>query len=107
VKAGDSVSEGDVLVRLSNAGAAEAQVLIAQNAYDTLLRNESGDRARLWQAYMNAQTARAQAEKEWDDLNVDDIEDRIEDLEGDVEDARDDLKDAQDEFEKYKDLGRK
>jgi multidrug resistance efflux pump len=104
VKVGDSVSAGDVLVRLSNAGAAEAQVLIAQNAYDTLLRNESGDRARLWQAYMNAQTARAQAEKKWDDLNVDSIEDRIEDLEADVEDARDDLKDAQDEFEKYKDL---
>jgi len=104
VQAGDSVSEGDVLVRLSNAGAVEAQVLIAQNAYDSLLRNESGDRARLWQAYMTAQTARAQAEEEWDDLNVDDIEDRIEDLEADVEDARDDLKDAQDEFDKYKDL---
>jgi multidrug resistance efflux pump len=104
VKAGDSVSEGDVLVRLANAGAAEAQVLIAQNAYDSLLRNESGDRARLWQNYMAAQVARAQAEKKWDDLNVDDIEDRIEDLEADVEDARDDLKDAQDEFEKYKDL---
>jgi multidrug efflux pump subunit AcrA (membrane-fusion protein) len=52
VKAGDTVSEGDVLIRLANAGAAEAQVLVAQNAYDSLLRNESGDRARLWQAYM-------------------------------------------------------
>jgi hypothetical protein len=40
------------LVRLANAGGAEAQVLIAQNAYDTLLRNESGDRAKLWEAYM-------------------------------------------------------
>ncbi len=104
VKAGDDVSEGDVLVRLANAGAAEAQVLVAQNAYDLLLRNESGDRARLWQAYMDAQVVRAEAEKEWEDLNVDSIEDRIEDLEADVEDAREDLKDAQDEFEKYKDL---
>lgn len=104
VKAGDSVSEGDVLVRLANAGAVEAQVLVAQNAYDALLRNESGDRARLWQMYMNAQVVRAQAGQKWDDLKVEDIEDRIEDFEADVEDAREDLNDAQDEFDKYKDL---
>lgn len=104
VQAGDTVSEGDVLVRLSNAGAAEAQLLVAQNAYDALLRNESGDRARLWQAYMDAQVVRARAEEAWEDLDVDGIEDRIEDLEADVQDARDDLKDAQDEFDKYKDL---
>lgn len=107
VKAGDAVSEGDVLARLSNAGAAEAQVLIAQNAYDTLLRNESGDRAKLWDAYMKAQIARANAEKKWEDLNVDAIKDRIEDLEADIEDLRDKLKDAQDEFDKYKDLDEK
>lgn len=104
VQAGDSVSEGDVLARLANAGAAEAQVVIAQNAYDTLLRNESGDRAKLWEAYMNAQIVRADAEREWEDLDVDAIEDRIEDLEADIEDLRDDLQDAQDEFDKYKDL---
>jgi multidrug resistance efflux pump len=104
VKAGDTVSEGDILVRLSNAGGAEAQVILAQNAYDTLLRNETGDRAKLWEAYMKAQVVRADAEREWEDLDVDAIEDRIEDLEADVEDLRDDLQDAQDEFDKYKDL---
>jgi len=104
VKAGDTVSEGDVLVRLANAGGAEAQVVIAQNAYDTLLRNESGDRAKLWQAYMDAQIARAEAEKEWEGVNVDDIDNRIEDLEADVEDRKTDLTDAQEEFDKYKDL---
>jgi multidrug efflux pump subunit AcrA (membrane-fusion protein) len=104
VKAGDTVSEGDVLVRLSNAGGAEAQVVIAQNAYDTLLRNESGDRAKLWQTYMNAQIARAEAQKEWEGVNVNDIDDRIEDLEADIEDRKTDLTDAQDEFDKYKDL---
>ncbi|WKZ39694.1 MAG: efflux RND transporter periplasmic adaptor subunit [Anaerolineales bacterium] len=104
VQAGDTVSEGDVLMRLANAGAAEAQLLVAQNAYDALLRNESGDRARLWQAYMDAQVVRARAEEAWEDVDVDGIEDRIEDLEADVQDARDDLKDAQDEFDKYKDL---
>ncbi len=104
VKAGDSVSEGDVLVRLANTGAAEAQVVIAQNAYDSLLRNESGDRAKLWQAYMNAQIARADAEEDWEDLNVDSIEDRIEDIEADIEDLREDLQDAQEEFDKYSNL---
>jgi HlyD family secretion protein len=104
VKAGDAVSEGDVLARLANAGAVEAQVAVAQNAYDSLLRNESGDRARLWQTYMDAQIVRGSAEQRWDDLNVDNIEDRIEDLAADVEDAREDLKEAQDEFDRYKDL---
>jgi multidrug efflux pump subunit AcrA (membrane-fusion protein) len=104
VQEGDTVSEGDVLARLSNAGAAEAQVIIAQNAYDTLIRNESGDRAKLWDAYLRAQIARAEAEREWEDLDVDAIEDRIEDIEGEIEDLREDLQDAQDEFDKYKDL---
>lgn len=104
VQAGDAVREGDVLARLSNAGEAEANLLIAQNAYDALLRNESGDRARLWKAYLDAQAARESAEKEWDDLNVTAIEDNIKDLEGDVQDFKDALKDAQDEFDKYKDL---
>ncbi len=104
VQVGDVVSEGDVLARLSNAGAAEAQLLLAQNAYDTLLRNESGDRAKLWEAYMNAQIARADAEKEWEDFDTDAVDDRIEDIEAEIEDLKDELKDAQDEFDKYKDL---
>jgi HlyD family secretion protein len=104
VKAGDTVSEGDVLARLANSGAAEAQLVVAQNAYDVLLRNESGDRAELWQAYMDAQIARAEAENKWEDLNVDDIENRIEDSKAVVEDRVEDLKEAQEEFDKYKDL---
>ncbi len=104
VSTGDSVKQGDVLVRLANVGGAEAQVVIAQNAYDTLIRNESSDRAKYWQAYLNAQIAREDAEKEWDDLNVDSIEDDIEDDKATVEDRQQDLKDAQEEFDKYKDL---
>jgi multidrug efflux pump subunit AcrA (membrane-fusion protein) len=104
VKMGDTVKQGDVLVRLANAGGAEAQLVIAQNAYDTLLRNESGDRAKLWQAFMNAQHARGDAEKKWDDLNVDDIEIHIEDDKAIVEDRQHDLKDRQDDFDKYKNL---
>lgn len=104
VKAGDSVSQGDVLVRLANAGGVEAQVVVAQNAYDTLLRTENGNRATLWQAYMAAQIARAAIEKKWEDLDVKNIEDRIEDDKGTVEDRQQDLNDAQDEFDKYQDL---
>ena len=96
VKAGDTVSQGDVLVQLSNAGIAEAQVVVAQNAYDLLLRNEGGDRADLWHSYMEAQIARADAEEKWEDLNVDSIEDRMEDLEADIEDLKEDRQDAQD-----------
>ena len=104
VQAGDAVSEGDVLARLSNAGGAEAQLLIAQNAYDTLLRNESSDRARLWDTYMQAQIVRAEAERDWEDLDVDAIDDRIVEIEGDIEDLRDVLETAQEDFDKYKDL---
>ena len=104
VKVGDTVSEGDVLARLANAGAAEAQVVVAQNAYDTLLRNESGDRAKLWEVYMNAQIVRAEAEKKWEDVDEDAVKNRIEDINAEIEDLKDTLKDAQDEFDKYKDL---
>jgi multidrug resistance efflux pump len=104
VSDGEAVKLGDVLVRLTNAGGAEAQVVIAQNAYDTLLRNESGDRAKLWQAYMDAQIERGDAEKKWDDLNVDDIETNIEDDKAIVEDRQQDLTDRQEDFDKYKDL---
>ena len=104
VKAGDSVSEGDVLVRLANAGGIEAQIVVAQNAYDTLLRTEGGNRASLWQAYMAAQIARASAEKKWEALDVNNLEDRIEDDKATVEDRQQDLTDAQDEFDKYSDL---
>ncbi len=104
VSAGDSVKLGDVLLRLSNAGGAEAQVVIAQTTYDSLLRNESGDRARLWQDYMDAQIERGEAEQKWDDLNVENIEDNIEDDKATVEDRQQDLKDAQEDFDKYKDL---
>ena len=104
VKEGDTIKQGDVLARLADAGEAEAQVVTAQNAYDTLLRNQSGDRGELWLAFMSAQTLRGDAEKKWDDLNVDDIETHIEDDKAIVEDRQKDLKDRQEDFDKYKNL---
>ena len=111
VKIGDSVKRGDELARLSNASIAEAQLSAAnlelvgaQQALDSLNRNGSANLAATWTAYMNAQEARAKAERDWEALNVDSIEDRIEDAKAEVQDRDADLQDAKDEFDKYKDL---
>ena len=111
VKIGDRVSKGDVLARLANASQAEAQLAAAnlelvnaQQAFDTLIRTGPANLAAAWEAYMQAQTVRAEAARDWEDLNVNDIEDNIEDDKADVEDRAQDLKDAQEEFDKYKDL---
>lgn len=111
VKIGDQVKKGDVLARLANFEQAQAQVTAAnleltqaQQDYDQLQRTEGMGRADAWTAYMNAQIARADAEREWEDLNVDDIESRIEDDQAEVQDRQQDLKDAQEEFDKYKSL---
>lgn len=111
VRIGDSVKEGDVLARLANAAQAEAglaaaklELLDAQQALDALNRNGNANLAASWMAYMDAQKVRAEAERAWERLNLDSIEDRIEDAETDIKDRAEELKDAQDEFEKYKNL---
>ena len=111
VKIGDRVSTGNVLAKLSNAGQAEAglaaaklELLNAQQTLDVLVRTGGANLSSAWTNYMNAQVARAETEREWEDLNIDDIEDRIETAESDLLDLEDDLQDAQEEFDKYKDL---
>jgi multidrug efflux pump subunit AcrA (membrane-fusion protein) len=111
VQIGDTVGKGDVLARLSNASQAEAQLAAAnlelittQQALDTLNRTGGSNLAAMWTAYMDAQVLRAEAEREWEDFNVDDIDDRIEDAETEIQDREEDLRDAQEEFDKYKDL---
>lgn len=111
VEKGDRVREGDILLRLADREQAEAafaaaqlELTSAQQEYDALIRNEGFDRAGSWQAYMEAQVARASAEREWEALNLDDIEENIEDAETEVRDRKEDLDDAQEEFDKYEDL---
>jgi multidrug resistance efflux pump len=111
VKIGDSVSKGDVLARLSNASQAEAQLATAnlelvnaQQAMDTLVRTGGTNLAQAWAAYLTAQEARAEAEREWEDVDLDEVEDNVEDARADLEDLETDLEDAQEEFDKYKDL---
>jgi multidrug efflux pump subunit AcrA (membrane-fusion protein) len=106
VKLGDRVKAGDVLARMVQAGQAEAQVVEAQQAYDLLLRDANGGRARAWRAYMDAQKAREAAQEDWHDINLRDIENRIEDRQEDLQDRQADLKKAQDRFEKYEDRGK-
>jgi multidrug resistance efflux pump len=113
VEKGQKVREGDVLVRLADKEQAEAalaaaqlELTTAQQAYDQLVRTEGLSRADAWQAYMDAQKARATAQRKWDNLNVDDIEDRIDDAQAEVNDRKKDLEDAQDEFDKYVNLDR-
>jgi multidrug resistance efflux pump len=111
VQIGDQVKQGDVLARLSNIDVAMAQLTTAnleltqaQQDYDQLIRSEGLDRAAAWTAFMEAQIARAAAERDWEALNVEDIEDRIEDMQADLTDLEEDLQDATDEFDKYADL---
>ena len=113
VEKGQKVREGDVLVRLADKEQAEAalaaaqlELITAQQAYDQLFRTEGLSRADAWQAYMDAQKARATAQRKWDNLNVDDIEDRIDDAQAEVNDRKKDLEDAQEEFDKYINLDR-
>jgi HlyD family secretion protein len=111
VEEGDTVKEGDVLVRLADREQAEAALAAAklaqttaQQNYDEFVRTAGLSTAEAWQIYMDAQVTRADAEKDWEKLNVDNIEDRIDDAKAEVEDRKKDLEDAQDDFDKYKDL---
>ena len=111
VEKGQKVREGDVLVRLADKEQAEAalasaqlELTSAQQAYDQLVRTDGLGRADAWQAYMDAQKARATAQRKWDNLNVDDIENRIDDAQAEVNDRKKDLEDAQDDFNKYVNL---
>ena len=111
VKIGDPVGEGDLLARLANADQAEAQLAAArlalveaQQEMDTLTRTGASNLASTWTAYMDAQAVRADAEREWEDLNVEDIDERIDDARAELQDRAADLEEAQDEFERYSDL---
>lgn len=111
VSEGDTVRQGDVLARLGDRQqaeaalqAAQAELLNAQQAYDAFMRTADLGKAQAWQDYMQAQTARAQAQAVWDALDRDALQDDIEDAQAELRARQQDLEDAQDEFDKYKDL---
>ena len=111
VEEGDRVSKGQVIIRLNDweqaetsLRAAELDLTRTQQAYDDFLRAGELTTANAWQAYLDAQILRAEAEREWEDLNFDNLQDDIDDAKADVSDREEDLLEAQDEFDKYEDL---
>ncbi len=111
VKEGQSVSKGDVLVRLGDRESAEAalaaaqlELTQAQRAYDDFIRTAGLSAANAWKEYQQAQAARAAAQKEWEKVKPTDVQDEIDKAEADVRDRQKKLEDAQEEFDKYKDL---
>lgn len=111
VEEGENVAKDQVIIRLADQEQAEAslraaelELTSAQQTYDDFVRTGSLATANAWQAYMDAQIARAEAEREWEKLNTDNLEDDVEDAQADLSDFEEDLQDAQDEFDKYADL---
>ena len=111
VESGDSVKTGEVLIRLADREQAEAslaaaqtELSAAQQAYDDFVRLADFAHAQAWLALLQAQATRAEAQSAWDDLDIDEIDDRIDEAEAEVNDTREALDEAQDDFAKYADL---
>ena len=111
VEEGEMVTKDQTIIRLADSEQAEAtlraaelELITAQDAYDDFLRNGSLSEAEAWQTYFNSQIVRAEAEREWEKVDEDKLQDNIEDAESDLRDLQEDLEDAQDDFDKYADL---
>ena len=109
VQDGEVVEKGQTLIRLGGGSdpdytAAQFELVEAQQAFDVLNRTGAANLAATWTAYMDAQEARAEAQRDWEDLNIDNLDEQIDDAKTELEDRTADLQDAQDEFDKYKDL---
>jgi len=111
VAEGDSVVEGQILVRLGDrqqaeaaVAAAELELTSARQALEALERTADLTHAKAWQSLLDVQKTRAEAERVWERLDLDAIDRDIENAQATVEDRREDLKDAQAEFDKYRNL---
>ena len=111
VKEGDQVAKDQVLMRLADREGTEASLLAAEleltharQDYDDFLRMSEFATAEAWQVYLGAQFQQAEAERKWEDLNLESLEDNIDDAWVEVRDREDDLEDAQEEWEKYQDV---
>jgi multidrug efflux pump subunit AcrA (membrane-fusion protein) len=111
VQEGQTVRDGQVLVRLGDREQAQAALAAAQLAqeqaqqdYDDFTRTEDLASAAAQQAYLDAQVARAAAERRWEALNLDNITTRIDDAQSVVKDKKKILDDAQTTFDRYADL---
>ncbi len=111
VEEGEKVAKDQIIIQLADQEQAEASLRAAelelttvQQAYDDFIRTGGLATADAWQSYLAAQIIRAEAEREWEKLNIDDLQDDIDDARADVSDREEDLQDEQDELDKYIDL---
>jgi HlyD family secretion protein len=113
VMEGEAVTEGQVLIRLGDrepaqaaVAAAKLELTAARQAAEALDRTASLAHAQAWQSLLASQKKRAEAERAWEQLDLDVIDREIEDDQARLEDRREDLREAQQEFDKYKDLAK-
>jgi len=111
VREGEKVARDQVLMSLANREGAEASLQAAEleltkarQDYDDFTRTSELVTAEAWQAYLYSQIQRGEAEGEWEDLDLEFLEDKIDDALIEVRDREDELEDAQEEWEKYQDV---
>ena len=111
VKKGDHVTQGQVLATLGDReqataalAGAQAQLLAAQQAYDTLERTSDMALALAQQAYLKAQANRAAAQLAWDKLDLTAIQTDIDTAQADVTSRQTDVENAQKDLAKYSNL---
>lgn len=111
VEIGQHVDKGQVLARMgdqapaqSSLASARAAQLAAQQAYNDLIRTSGLVHSQAWQAYLQAQKARAAAERLWENLDIKSLDSSIAYAQAQVNTRKADLDTAQQEFDKFKDL---
>jgi len=111
VREGEQVSAGQLLIRLEDSEPVQAAreeanlaLISAQQDLDDFLRTADLQLAQAWEELQAAQIRRAEAEREWEDLDLDRLEDEIDEAQIEVEDRQEDLEDAEDELDKYLDV---
>jgi multidrug efflux pump subunit AcrA (membrane-fusion protein) len=108
VQKGDHVTQGQVLATLGDReqaaaalAGAQAQLLAAQQAYDTLQRTSELALAQALQAYLKTQATRAAAQLAWDKLDLNAIQTDIDTAQADVTSRLTDVENAQKDLAKY------
>ena len=111
VSEGEKVTKDQPLMILADSEKAEASMhaaelalIQAQQDYADFIRTSELAAANAWQTYLDIQTQRGEAEREWEDLDRDYLEDRIDDALIEVRDRESELEDAQEDWEKYEDV---
>lgn len=111
INAGQTVSKGEPIARLSVCGPMEADLAAAQADLVSVQQNLKDlelyagvESANALQALIDAQEAFDEAQNDWDDFDFDAYQDDLGEEQEDVQQAQDDLDEAIAELEEYLDL---